>query len=73
MFTHTGYIKGCDGRTPDNYQRKVKLRATKTMWIAEEGSRWRRDDGARIPRNTWPMYRLDIDTITESPSEGTAP
>ena len=63
-FTHTAYEVGVDARTTKNYRRKVLLRETKTMWISKDGRRYmKRRDG--YTAGDWPMFKLDIETITE--------
>ena len=61
MFTHEGYVIGCDARTPDNYRKKVRLRETKTLWVTESGVRFRKPHG-RVSGD-FPLYRVDIDSI----------
>jgi len=68
MFTHEGYVVGCDARTPEGYRRKVSLRETKTLWISKDGERYRKNRGGRVAGD-WPMFRLDLDTITKLPND----
>ena len=62
MFTHEGYIIGCDMRTDRNYRRKVKLRETKTMFVSETGERFCKKYGLRGPGD-FPKYRLESQPI----------
>lgn len=61
-MTHTGIMRGCDARTPDNFKRKVMLRETKMYWMDQYNTRYRKTDGRT--RGDWPMYRLDLDSVT---------
>jgi hypothetical protein len=63
-FTHTAYEVGVDARTTKNYRRKVLLRETKTMWISKDGRRYLKRSGG-YTAGDWPMFKLDIETITE--------
>jgi hypothetical protein len=58
VFTHEGYIVGNDARTSKNYRRKVRLRQTKTLWIAEDGSRFNKKWLVN-PGTNWPLYCLE--------------
>jgi hypothetical protein len=62
-FTHTGILRGYDARTPDNYRRKMLLRETKNFWVTQFGAKYRKDTGRGM--GDWPMYKLDLKTITE--------
>ena len=64
MMTHTVRVVGCDARTPTGYSRLIKVRATKTMLIEQNGTRWQRSSGYMITSNRFPVYRLDLDTLT---------
>ena len=67
-MTHTGIIRGCDRRTPDDYKAKVCLRETKLYWISKQGTKFfKKRDGATL--GYWPMYRLDLDSIKKVEEE----
>ena len=60
-YTHRGVITGCDRRVQKGYRRTVILRKTKTMWITEDESRFRRDEGSIMNGSGFgdrPMYQL---------------
>ena len=62
-MTHIGQLIGCDARTPDGAKRTVKLRETKTMWVDEQGIKYRKATGYQTGER-WPMWRLDLSTIS---------
>lgn len=43
--------------------RSVKLRETKTMWIAENGERFRKSTGSRIRNTSFDTTRLILSSI----------
>ena len=60
----TGRVIGCDARTPKGYFYKVILRETKTLYITETGSKYSKHSGYPVPKQSWPMHRLDLSSIT---------
>lgn len=61
-MTHTGYIMGCDARTPKNAKALIRIRETKLYWIGQKGVKYsKKRDGATL--GDWPMYRLELDSI----------
>lgn len=67
-FTHSGYVRGCDARTPKEYRRKVQLRETKCYWIDKHGTRYSKKWDGSTPGD-WPMFKLDLETIELMESE----
>jgi len=65
-FTHVGIIRGNEAIT-NKVARRVSLRETTTMWVDHYDQRWRKKDGQRVPRASWPKYRLDLSTVKEAP------
>jgi hypothetical protein len=65
-MTHQGTMRGCDNRTPKDANYSIKLRATANFWIDQHGTRYRKDSGTQ-PGVSWPMYRLDVQSIKELP------
>lgn len=62
-MTHTAIMNGCDNRVPDAFRKAVKLRATKTHWVAEDGTKFRLHNGSEAV--SWPMYRINLETLRE--------
>jgi hypothetical protein len=61
-YTHKGVIVGANSCAKPDYQTKVYLRGTKTLWITVNGGRYRKSDGYP-PGERWPTYVLDLDSI----------
>jgi hypothetical protein len=69
VWTHTGYIVGCDARTPRDWKRMVLLRETKKWWVAEDGTKWTKRWGSRVgEQHSWPMYCLKLDSVLAVPA-----
>lgn len=68
-LTHVGYVIGCNSTMPKDYKRKVLLRETKTTWVTEHGSKYRKDSGRISPRDVWAGLRLDLSSIKEITNE----
>lgn len=66
VWTHSGRVRGCDTRRPAGYSRLIRLRQTATLWIGEDGTRWSKHGGWKSPRETRPLDRLDLDTVTQN-------
>ena len=62
-YTHWGWLRGCDCRTPDGTKHKVRLRKGKVHWITEKGSRFLLKNGWGV--GDWPLYALEMDTVKE--------
>lgn len=62
-FTHTGKMVGCDNRTRDGFFRIIKLRETSNFWVDEYGEKFRKLTGSSVNGGSWPMYRLEVNTI----------
>ena len=62
-FTHYGCVHGCDSRRTPDYSRSIRLRQTRTLWIGEDCTRWRKLDGYRAPLEMRPLDRLDLDSV----------
>jgi len=63
-FTHQGYISGSDARTRPDFKKLIKLRETKNFWVSEHGSKFRKLGFAGMGIGDWPLYRLDVKSIT---------
>jgi len=65
VFTHIGIVVGNDKRRPPGWQRGLYLRETKTFWVGQDGTKWRKRDGAPVPCERFPMDKLDVSTIVK--------
>lgn len=63
QMTHKGMMRGCDNRTPDGYSYPITLRETANFWIDKNGKKYRKRSGTAIPAESWPLYRLDVDSV----------
>jgi hypothetical protein len=63
-ITHQGFLVGVDSRTSPEFRRRIYLRETKFYWMDSGDVRWRKSDGHRTPRESFPMFRLDLSSIT---------
>jgi len=61
--THTGFLVGNDARTPDGAKKKVDLRETSKFWSAD-GTFYRKSDGRMAGSSIFPLYQLDLESIT---------
>lgn len=68
-LTHKGIMRGSDRRTPEGYHFTILLRETKNFWVDEHGVKYRKKTGTKVPRESFPMYYLDISSIKEIGSE----
>jgi hypothetical protein len=58
VYTHYGYMVGCDARTPAKFKKRVNLRETKTMWITESGTKFSKKTLCVAGCGDWPLYEL---------------
>ena len=58
-MTHTGTVIGSGDLYPTY---TTKLRETKTFWITEKGTKWRKRDGYQ-PNVQYPRQHLDLTSI----------
>lgn len=59
----TGFLVGCDSRIPSLWRREIQLRETSRYWIANDGTRYDKRDGAQIGAGAFPRFRIDIESI----------
>ena len=58
-MTHVATIIGYGALYPTHM---VKLRETKTLWVTEHGTKWRKRDGYQ-PNVQYPRQHLDLTSI----------
>jgi len=56
---------GSDARSPAKFSKLVKLRETKNFWVSEHGTKFHKTGFAGSGVGDWPMYRLQVETITK--------
>lgn len=61
-MTHTGTVIGSSENNALYPTYVAKFRETKTMWISERGSKWRKRDGYQ-PGVQYPRQHLDLTSI----------
>ena len=61
-MTHEGIVRGNDSRTPRDFQKRVLLRETKTLWVSEAGTKYRKK-GGHMTNGDWPLLHLDLSTV----------
>lgn len=61
MFTHTGNVFA--GHWLNT--KTVNMRQTKTMWITENGDKFRKSTGSLIGGGIWCLTKLDLNSIKE--------
>ncbi len=61
--THTGQVIGSSTLYPSYL---ANLRETKTMWIEDDGTKWRKINGSQ-PGIEYPRRRLDVATVKPLP------
>ena len=58
-FTHKGVVQTGHWST----ERTVKLRETKTLWVDDDGKKFRKATGSLVGGSFWNTTRLKINTI----------
>jgi hypothetical protein len=61
--THTGVLVG-DARV-GSQRPKVQLRETKSYWITQYGTKYRKTDGRSVGWGRWAMAILDINSVVK--------
>ena len=61
---HVGYIVGCNASIRNEYRRKVLLRETKDMWIAEHGAKFNKRTLHMVCVGQ-PIYKLESEPVKQ--------
>lgn len=63
-YTHVGNIVGSDLCSAPGFIKVVALRETKSYWADKSGGLWLKSTGTLRGAGNFPMFRLDVSSIT---------